>query len=197
MIDFDADPGPPAVAVPQAPQQTTVAQSAVQPSGSSNDNNWASFDVAPEVKVTQAPSNLNPLESVLSGLSVPGSGGPTVSPGDSLTMLVNSTTAGHVGYATAQAPSASTASGASVGDLSTLLSGGAPAVAHGSNQAPPAAQWPSAQQQQQPSLYAVSSTHPTTQQFSTGDMFASNQVVIFKFQLLKRLIILKSVLERH
>ncbi|XP_057417338.1 probable ADP-ribosylation factor GTPase-activating protein AGD14 isoform X2 [Lotus japonicus] len=71
LIDFDDDPEPPAApAIPQA-QQTTVAQ-LMMPANSS-DNNWASFDVAPEVKVSQGPSNVNPLESVLSQLSVPAS----------------------------------------------------------------------------------------------------------------------------
>lgn len=71
LIDFDDDPEPPvAPAIPQA-QQTTAAQ-LVNPTNS-GDNNWASFDVAPEAKASQGPSNVNPLESVLSQLSVPAS----------------------------------------------------------------------------------------------------------------------------
>ncbi|KAJ1437946.1 ARFGAP/RecO-like zinc finger [Sesbania bispinosa] len=71
LIDFDDDPEPPvAPAIPLA-QQTTVAQ-LVMPANSSN-NNWASFDVAPEAKASHGPSNVNPLESVLSQLSVPAS----------------------------------------------------------------------------------------------------------------------------
>lgn len=69
LIDFDDDPEPPiAPAVPQV-QQTTAAQ-LVSPTNF-GDNNWASFDVAPEVKAFQGPSNVNPLESMLSQLSVP------------------------------------------------------------------------------------------------------------------------------
>ncbi|KAK7314503.1 hypothetical protein VNO77_33028 [Canavalia gladiata] len=72
LIDFDADPElPVAPSVPQA-QQTTVPQPVVQPANSS-DNNWASFDAAPDAKATPSSSNLNPLESVLSQLSVPAS----------------------------------------------------------------------------------------------------------------------------
>ncbi|KAE9600293.1 hypothetical protein Lal_00046240 [Lupinus albus] len=72
LIDFDDDPEPPvAPAIPQA-QQTTMLQPAVQPANPSDDN-WASFDVAPEAKVTPSPANINTLESVLSQFSVPAS----------------------------------------------------------------------------------------------------------------------------
>ena len=37
----------------------------------SNDNNWASFDSAPKAKTAHGPSNVNPLESVLTQLTVP------------------------------------------------------------------------------------------------------------------------------
>ncbi|KAH1067696.1 hypothetical protein J1N35_032683 [Gossypium stocksii] len=66
LIDFDADPEPlVASAVPQT-QQTTVAQSIVQPASSTNENNWASFDFAPQTNVSQAPSSVDTLEFVLS-----------------------------------------------------------------------------------------------------------------------------------
>ncbi|XP_061366476.1 probable ADP-ribosylation factor GTPase-activating protein AGD14 isoform X2 [Gastrolobium bilobum] len=72
LIDFDADPElPVAPTIPQA-VHATVPQPVVQPTKSSDDN-WASFDVASEAKTTPSPSNLNPLESVLSQLSVPSS----------------------------------------------------------------------------------------------------------------------------
>ncbi|XP_019458422.1 PREDICTED: probable ADP-ribosylation factor GTPase-activating protein AGD14 isoform X2 [Lupinus angustifolius] len=72
LIDFDADPEPPAApAIPQA-QQTTMPQPSVQPANPSDDN-WASFDVAPGPKATTSPANINTLESVLSELSVPAS----------------------------------------------------------------------------------------------------------------------------
>ncbi|XWS72002.1 hypothetical protein CRYUN_Cryun02cG0003300 [Craigia yunnanensis] len=73
LIDFDADPEPPvASSVPQT-QQTNVTQSIVQPTSSTNDNNWASFDFNPQTDVSQAPLNVNTLDSVLSQLSVPAS----------------------------------------------------------------------------------------------------------------------------
>ncbi|KAL5547034.1 hypothetical protein UlMin_006721 [Ulmus minor] len=68
LIDFDADPAPPvAAAAPQ--QQATTAQPTSQPAYSTSDSNWASFDVVPQAKVSEAP-NVNSLESVLSQLSV-------------------------------------------------------------------------------------------------------------------------------
>ncbi|CAL5215160.1 unnamed protein product [Lathyrus oleraceus] len=71
LIDFDDIPEPPiAPAIPQA-TPVTVAQLA-NPT-SSGDSNWASFDVAPVVKAYQGLSNVNPLESMLSQLSVPSS----------------------------------------------------------------------------------------------------------------------------
>ncbi|KAK8597827.1 hypothetical protein V6N13_095224 [Hibiscus sabdariffa] len=77
LIDFDADPEPPVASAVTQTQQTTVAQSALQPTSSTNDQNWASFDFASQTNVSQAPSNVNTLDSVLSQLSVPAS-----APGD-------------------------------------------------------------------------------------------------------------------
>ncbi|GKV06561.1 hypothetical protein SLEP1_g18437 [Rubroshorea leprosula] len=71
LIDFDADPEPPAAATTVTAQQTTMTQSIVQPTSSANDNNWASFDNAVPAQISQAPSNVNSLDSVLSQLSVP------------------------------------------------------------------------------------------------------------------------------
>ncbi|RVX11073.1 putative ADP-ribosylation factor GTPase-activating protein AGD14 [Vitis vinifera] len=71
LIDFDADPEPPVAATVPQTQQPPV-QTIAQPISSSNDN-WASFDFATEAKVSQAPSNVNALETVLSQLSVPAS----------------------------------------------------------------------------------------------------------------------------
>ncbi|MCI24712.1 ADP-ribosylation factor GTPase-activating protein AGD14-like, partial [Trifolium medium] len=53
-------------------QQTSVPQPVLQ-QGNSSDDNWASFDVASEAKANPSASNLNPLESELSQLSVPAS----------------------------------------------------------------------------------------------------------------------------
>ncbi|CAJ2636883.1 unnamed protein product [Trifolium pratense] len=71
LIDFDADPEPIAPTISQA-QQTSVPQPVLQ-QGNSSDDNWASFDVASEAKTNPSASNLNPLESELSQLSVPAS----------------------------------------------------------------------------------------------------------------------------
>lgn len=69
LIDFDAEPEPPAVAVSQAPPPN---QAFAQPAASPSDNNWASFDdVVSEVKASQPPQIVNPLDSVLSQLSTP------------------------------------------------------------------------------------------------------------------------------
>ncbi|KAI8570988.1 hypothetical protein RHMOL_Rhmol01G0082000 [Rhododendron molle] len=116
LIDFDAVPEPPAIVTVPQTQQSVTAQSVVQPTASSNAENWAFFDSPTEVKVTQAPSNANSLESVLSGLSVqttgiPGSG-------------VISTTA-HVGSMSAL-PSFSNSFGAPVGQMSMLPPGSNP-----------------------------------------------------------------------
>ncbi|XWS26888.1 hypothetical protein CRYUN_Cryun26dG0068800 [Craigia yunnanensis] len=73
LIDFDADPEPPVAPAVIQTQQTTVTQSIVQPSSSTNDNNWASFDFSPQTNFSQAPLNVNTLDSVLSQLSVPAS----------------------------------------------------------------------------------------------------------------------------
>ena len=73
LIDFDADPEPPVASTVPQTQQTTTTQSIVQPTSSTNDNNWASFDFHPQTNVSQAPSNVNTLDSVLSQLSVPAS----------------------------------------------------------------------------------------------------------------------------
>ncbi|VVB04288.1 unnamed protein product [Arabis nemorensis] len=72
LIDFDADPEPPAPSVAlQAPQLTTP-QPLAQPA-SENNNNWAFFDAAPSapsVNVSQSPPNRNTLDSLLSQLAV-------------------------------------------------------------------------------------------------------------------------------
>ncbi|XP_019436655.1 PREDICTED: probable ADP-ribosylation factor GTPase-activating protein AGD14 [Lupinus angustifolius] len=72
LIDFDADPEPPAAPAISQAQQTNMSQPAVQPANPSDDN-WASFGVAPGAKATPRPANINTLESVLSQLSVPAS----------------------------------------------------------------------------------------------------------------------------
>ncbi|XP_057468091.1 probable ADP-ribosylation factor GTPase-activating protein AGD14 isoform X2 [Actinidia eriantha] len=73
LIDFDAVPEPSTIATVPPSQQTGTGQLVVQPTTSSNADNWARFDSPTVVKVTQAPSNANPLGLVLSELSVPAS----------------------------------------------------------------------------------------------------------------------------
>ncbi|GAV86119.1 ArfGap domain-containing protein [Cephalotus follicularis] len=183
LIDFDAEPEPPlAAAAPQA--QQTMAQSVSQTVSSTNENNWASFDLAPESKVSQAPSNTNTLESVLSQLSVPVSapghtlgmphgagalapaplGGMTVLPisGDSPVAPV-----GHLSMSpfTVGAPAAGP-----VSSFSTFPPGSAFAAAPVFRPRLPvngvdARQWPSVQNQQ-PSLFPATGSQTTVQQFT-------------------------------
>ncbi|XP_004512854.1 uncharacterized protein [Cicer arietinum] len=148
LIDFDYDPEPPiAPSIPQA-TQTTVAQ-LVNPTNS-GDNNWASFDVAPEVKVSQGLSNVNPLESMLSQLSAPSSLPAQVSG-------AQGPVAGSALTATAGAPTVSsfTTFPASV---ASLTSSGM-TMASPLNNADP---WPSLQYQQP--LFTSTAGQPTVQQ---------------------------------
>ncbi|KAM2193674.1 hypothetical protein ACFX1R_027934 [Malus domestica] len=154
LIDFDADIKPaPAVVVPQA-QQTTVAQTYPQPANSTNDNNWASFDVTPAVKAPQAPANVNSLESLLSQLSVSAPVPSNVSG-----------TAGNIGAPTV----------APVNSLSTFPPVAAPVPAPGSQafpvnggnfhvKDPASGQWPT-MQHQQPSLYPGTGVQSAGQQY--------------------------------
>ncbi|KAF2602059.1 hypothetical protein F2Q70_00027116 [Brassica cretica] len=75
LIDFDADPEPPAPSVAiQAPISATH-QPAAQPASASNDN-WASFDapITPSLNVSQPPPSGNSVDSLLSQLAAPSSG---------------------------------------------------------------------------------------------------------------------------
>ncbi|KAJ1418601.1 ARFGAP/RecO-like zinc finger [Sesbania bispinosa] len=150
LIDFDADPVPIALAIPQA-QQTSVPQPVVQPANSSDDN-WASFDVAPEAKATPSPSNLNPLESVLSQLSVPASLPAHVS--------------GVQGPIPASAPT-SASGAASISDFSAFPPSGASVPSTGLATVSPlnnVGQWASLQHQQP--LFPTAVSQSTTQQFA-------------------------------
>ncbi|XP_014505475.1 probable ADP-ribosylation factor GTPase-activating protein AGD14 isoform X2 [Vigna radiata var. radiata] len=69
LIDFDDDPEPSVTPAITQAQQTTVAELGMP--ANSNGNNWASFDFSPEPKAPQGPSIVNPLESVLTQLTVP------------------------------------------------------------------------------------------------------------------------------
>jgi hypothetical protein len=71
LIDFNDIPEPPfAPAIPQIIPVTVVQLANPTSSG---DSNWASFDVGPVVKAYRDLSNVNPLERMLSQLSVPSS----------------------------------------------------------------------------------------------------------------------------
>ncbi|RID65535.1 hypothetical protein BRARA_D00724 [Brassica rapa] len=78
LIDFDADPEPPAPSVAiQAPISATHQPAPpAQPASASNDN-WASFDAAPitpSLNVSQPPPSGNSVDSLLSQLAAPSSG---------------------------------------------------------------------------------------------------------------------------
>ncbi|GAU39274.1 hypothetical protein TSUD_72130 [Trifolium subterraneum] len=151
LIDFDDNPEPPiAPAIPQA-TQTTAAQ-LVNPTNS-GDNNWASFDVAPEVKVSQGHSNVNSLDSMLSQLSVPSSSHAQVSgaQGPLAGSAINATAGG------APAVSSFATFPASVASLTS--SGLTPASPFNN-----AGSWPSLQYQQQQPLFTSTVGQPTIQQ---------------------------------
>nr|XP_011458060.1 PREDICTED: probable ADP-ribosylation factor GTPase-activating protein AGD14 isoform X1 [Fragaria vesca subsp. vesca]XP_011458085.1 PREDICTED: probable ADP-ribosylation factor GTPase-activating protein AGD14 isoform X1 [Fragaria vesca subsp. vesca] len=180
LIDFDADIEPaPAPAVPQT-QQASVAQSYSQPENSQSDNNWASFDVAPQVKATQAPPSANSLESLLSQLSVSapvpsysgtsGNTGGFSAAGNMTTPFGGNpviTPAGHT-----MLPTATTV--APVTSLSTFPPVGAPVATPGLAQVFPtntsnvsatgSGQWPS-MQHQQPSLFPSNGIQSASQQY--------------------------------
>ncbi|KAL6331305.1 hypothetical protein AAG906_009733 [Vitis piasezkii] len=190
LIDFDADPEPPVAATVPQTQQPPV-QTIAQPISSSNDN-WASFDFATEAKVSQAPSNVNALETVLSQLSVPASvpghgsgvpnsgGAPTAVPvgnvsvlpmsGDSLFPPVRPIpTSPFLGGAPAPAPAPVNtfaafppAAAAAAPGLTSMLHG------HDGNsfvKVTGAGQWPSMQHQQH-SLFPDTGSQSIAQQFA-------------------------------
>ncbi|XP_062090732.1 probable ADP-ribosylation factor GTPase-activating protein AGD14 isoform X2 [Humulus lupulus] len=155
LIDFDADPEPPiAAAAAAAPeQQPAIAQSTSQPANAIIDNNWASFDAFPQAKVSQAPI-VNPLESVLSQLSVPApaphSSG---APGHTATMTtsVNNLLVAPLDGVSVAAP---------VSTPVLPVNGGNTLV-----NMPGAMQWPTMQQQQQPSLFPAAGNQSSGLQF--------------------------------
>lgn len=201
LIDFDAEPEPPlAAAVPQT-QQTSMTQATAHPVTSNNDNNWASFDVFPEAKVSQAPSNVNTLESVLSQLSVsasvpghvfgnPGSAGSTAYPTGNMTILpiTGDPAVALVGNTPVLPFTAGAPVAAPISSLSMFPPGGAQAISpgltsilpvNGSNyvvKVPGSGQGPN-MQHQQPSFFPATGSQSTAQQFTTPvDVITSNQV---------------------
>lgn len=200
LIDFDVDPEPPiAAAVPQA-QQTFVTQPTGNSATSTNDNNWASFDVAPEAKVSQAPSNVNTLD-VLSQLSVSvsvpghvsgnpgGAGSLTTATSSNLTMLPNTGVSAFapVGNIPALPFTAGAPVASPISSVSVFPSGGAPAIAPGLTpilpvnggvsfaQVPGSGQAPNLQHQQ-PSFFPATGSQSTAHQFTPSvDLASGNQ----------------------
>ncbi|KAJ9688491.1 hypothetical protein PVL29_014249 [Vitis rotundifolia] len=191
LIDFDADPEPPIAATVPQTQQPPV-QTIAQPISSSNDN-WASFDFATEAKVSQAPSNVNALETVLSQLSVPASvpghgsgvpnsgGAPTAVPvgnvsvlpmsGDSLFPPVRPIpTSPFLGGAPAPAPSPVNTFAAFPPAAAAAAAPGLTSMLHGHDgnsfvKVTDAGQWPSMQHQQH-SFFPDTGSQSITQQFA-------------------------------
>ncbi|XVF34798.1 hypothetical protein REPUB_Repub18cG0089400 [Reevesia pubescens] len=182
LIDFDADPEPPVASAVTHTQQTTMTQSIVQPTSSTNDN-WASFDLAPQTNVSQASLNVNTLDSVLSQLSVADSGASS-SVGGQVPAPVSNVNVAPLGgnpnvaftgqiqtlpFGTG-APSA-----APVGNFSTVPPTGALTAAPGLTPIMPvssgssqlsfnnAGQWPNMQQQQ--TFFSAAGSQSTIQQF--------------------------------
>lgn len=192
LIDFDADPKP-SPAVAQA-QQKTVAQSVVQPASSANDNNWASFDLAPQVKVSQTSSNLNTLETVFSQLSVPasvpgqvsgipsGAGAPVIAPATNVNVLPGGglpvASVGHTPFSvfSAAAPAAPAVSG-----FATFPSANAPATAPGVTPLLPVSvnAGNSFSMQHQPPLFPTAGGQFTASQFTPPVAGSSNNQVVF------------------
>ncbi|RDY05928.1 putative ADP-ribosylation factor GTPase-activating protein AGD14, partial [Mucuna pruriens] len=162
LIDFDADPEPPvAPAIPQA-QQTTVAQLGMP--ANSNDNNWASFDVAPEAKASQGPSNVNPLESVLSQLSVP--------------VSLPAQVSGAQGPVMGSALTATAAGAPIISSFSTIPASGASVTPSGvmtTSSLNNAGQWASLQYHQQQPLFTAAASQPTIQQSTQVGRALNNQ----------------------
>ncbi|KAL1097256.1 hypothetical protein V6Z11_D05G023700 [Gossypium hirsutum] len=189
LIDFDADPEPPvASAVPQT-QQTTMTQSIVQPASSTNENNWASFDFAPQTNVSQAPPSVNTLESVLSQLSVPTSvpghlSGPSSGVGDQVgapvgnvnvaplggnsnvafTGQINALPFGTTAPATALASNFSTVPPTGAFTATPGLTPTMPVSSGSQDDVNNAGQWPN-MQQQQTSFFSAADSLSTTHQF--------------------------------
>ncbi|KAJ8749830.1 hypothetical protein K2173_013233 [Erythroxylum novogranatense] len=195
LIDFDADPDPPVTSV-QESQQTTP-QSVIPPATSINDNNWASFDLAPKVNVTQTPSSMNQLESVISQLSTPASvpGHISQMPSSSGTPTIGSVSLlSNVGVSPVVPPGNTSVSSFATGapaatpisNLSTLNPGGISVAAPGLAPNTPVisansfvkpaetAQWSSVQHQQ-PSFFPASTGHSIVQQSTQLDGGSSNQ----------------------
>ncbi|XP_021903175.1 arf-GAP domain and FG repeat-containing protein 2 [Carica papaya] len=189
LIDFDSDPEPlPAAVVTQA-QQTAPAQSTVPSTSTANDNNWASFDFAPDTRVLQAPANAYPLDSVLSQLSAPatvpghatglssGAGGPIASsPGNVNLLSIGDPPSVPMGHTPMLPFGAGAPASPQVSSFSTFPSCGPLSSAQGLTpvstvsgvnsfvKVTDPSQW-SSTQHQQPSLFPAGGGQFTSQQF--------------------------------
>ncbi|KAJ7969636.1 Arf GTPase activating protein [Quillaja saponaria] len=162
LIDFDAEPQPPVAASITQAHQTTVAHSVAQLTISTSDNNWASFDVAPEAKTSHNSSNTNTLESVLSQLSAPGS--------------VPSHISGSQGHVPQSLFAANAPAAAPVNNFSTVPPNNASVTSPGVTtvipanggellgRVPDAGQWPNLQHQQP--IFPATVAQSTAQQFT-------------------------------
>lgn len=164
LIDFNAVPEPLAVASIQA---QPAVQGIPQTTSSTTDNNWASFDVVPDVKVSQPPVSLNSMDILLQ-LSVPASApaqpsGVVVPSGSSSVLpIVSGSTLLPVGNSPMVQLTPSIASSMPSGASSMFAQGGASAVVPGPNPAlPPNGGISYSMQPQQPSLFPVSGVHST------------------------------------
>lgn len=165
LIDFDADPEPPAVASSHAQPAVQVIP---QPTNSPTDNNWASFDVVPDVKVSQPPASVSSLD-ILSQLSVPASAPAQLSgaipPGSSPVLpIVSGPTVQPAGSSPVVQLTPGVASVKPSDGLSVFSHGGASANVPGQNSSLPSNSGIYySMNHQQPSLFPQSGVHSTHQ----------------------------------
>ncbi|XP_042490602.1 methyl-CpG-binding domain protein 6 [Macadamia integrifolia] len=192
LIDFNDDPEPPVASVAPQPQpQPTpppTMQSVPQPATSSypDSNDWASFAFGTQEKVSQVPSNVNTLESVLSQLAAPpalpisntsalpgSTGAPSTVPVGNVSMFPPSAglAAASLGISTSHGYGAPAV--APSGNMSMFpVSGNAPTAAHGGMmsgggntfvKATDGGPWPNGQQHQY-SLFSTSDSQSAAHQ---------------------------------
>ncbi|WVZ22889.1 hypothetical protein V8G54_001433 [Vigna mungo] len=180
LIDFDDDPEPSVTPAITQAQQTTVAELGMP--ANSNGNNWASFDFSPEPKAPQGPSIVNPLESVLTQLTVPVSlpsqvslaqGDPHVAtsiPGRLMKTLLNSLQFffSPAGPLTGSTLTATAAGGTIASSFSTFPPTSSASVTSfeviATSTFNNAGQWASLQYQQQQPLFTAAASQPSIQQ---------------------------------
>lgn len=186
LIDFDSDPEPLMVAPSQA--QPTL-QTTPQPTSSTADDNWASFDAVPEAKVSQPPAIMNSLD-ILSQLSVPASasqlsGGVNPPSSSSVLPIVGSSTFPPPGNSPIMQLTPGVATIMPSSALSTFPHGGAPATVPGLNLALPSnGGIPNGMQPHQPSSFRVSGVHSAHQSSIPVSSAPQGQVGLRKMLIL-------------